>query len=167
MTHEILVKKVLRKKEEIWRPPVMRDPTERQSMIQMALWERKILLQIWQLPWLKGKMTKEKRNPLTIISSSNKRCCNSGKIQLASQTQKSPTVWRRDPVRVEDEDYQFLEPCPTSMMHLNLTELAASDISWKMMTAFRPEQIKDENVFSRSGRRLWISPIFCIYEVLL
>ena len=83
MTHEILVKKVLRKKEEIWRPPVMRDPTERQSMIQMAPWERKIF-QIWQLPLLKGKMTKEKRNPLTIISSSNKRCCNSGKIQLAS-----------------------------------------------------------------------------------
>ena len=57
-------------------------------------------------------------------------------------------------MRVEDEEYQFLEPCPASMMHLNLTELAASDISWKMMTAFRPEEIKDENVFSRSGSRL-------------
>ena len=53
-------------------------------------------------------------------------------------------------MRVKHEDYQFLEPCPASMMHLNLTELAASDISWKMMTAFRPEQVKDENVFSRS-----------------
>ena len=60
------------------------------------------------------------------------------------------SMLRRDPVRVKHEDYQFLEPCPASMMHLNLTELAASDISWKMMTAFRPEQVKDENVFSRS-----------------
>ena len=57
---------------------------------------------------------------------------------------------RRSSVRVEAEEYHFLEPCPPSMMHLHLTDLATSDISWKMMTAFRPEQVKDENVFSRS-----------------
>ena len=46
---------------------------------------------------------------------------------------------------------RFRDACPVSMAHLDLGSLATNNISWKMMTPFRPESDRDENVFSRWG----------------
>jgi hypothetical protein len=56
---------------------------------------------------------------------------------------------RKNPNVVETSPYAFIDPCPASMRHLSVREFSASEISWKMMTAFRPMDNKDEDIFSR------------------
>lgn len=56
---------------------------------------------------------------------------------------------RKSSLYVDNQEFDFLDPCPSSMRHLNIGELATNDISWRMMTPFRPEDARDENVFSR------------------
>ena len=56
---------------------------------------------------------------------------------------------KKHPILVEPNGFGFPNPCPESMRHLSIGDLASSDISWKMMTSFRPENKIDEYVFSR------------------
>ena len=55
---------------------------------------------------------------------------------------------------VESPPYAFLDPCPTSMRHMTVREFSASEISWKMMTPYRPLDKNDENIFSRQVNKI-------------
>ena len=49
---------------------------------------------------------------------------------------------------------------------LNLGSLATNNISWKMMTPFRPESDRDENVFSRWGTSVAVSMMTRILQFM-
>jgi hypothetical protein len=65
-------------------------------------------------------------------------------------------------VRVRDTDFSFKhkrkegkkefpygDPCPASMRSVRLEDLAAVDISWRMLTMLRPKNRLEEDIFSR------------------
>ena len=45
--------------------------------------------------------------------------------------------------------YQFADPCPESMREVNIADLSAVDINWKMLTLARPKTKVDEEIFSK------------------
>ena len=61
---------------------------------------------------------------------------------------------------------RFRDACPVSMAHLDLGSLATNNISWKMMTPFRPESDRDENVFSRWGTSVAVSMMTMILQFM-
>ena len=47
------------------------------------------------------------------------------------------------------KDFPYLDPVPSTMLHVNIRELSSVDIDWKMLTLDRPETILEINIFSR------------------
>ncbi|CAH0547985.1 unnamed protein product [Brassicogethes aeneus] len=45
--------------------------------------------------------------------------------------------------------YTFMDPLPVEMSKLNISELAAVSIDWKMLTVLKPKSKVEENYFSR------------------
>lgn len=60
---------------------------------------------------------------------------------------KSNTV-KRDK-KAMNEDYAFMNPIPVEMRNLDLDDLAAVSIDWKMLTTQRPKSKVEEDYFSR------------------
>ena len=50
---------------------------------------------------------------------------------------------------VPEIPYQFADPCPASMRDVNIADLSAVDINWKMLTLARPKTKVDEEIFSK------------------
>ena len=50
---------------------------------------------------------------------------------------------------VPEIPYQFADPCPESMREVNITDLSAVNINWKMLTLARPKTKTDEEIFSK------------------
>ncbi|KAH1008965.1 hypothetical protein HUJ05_009452 [Dendroctonus ponderosae] len=55
---------------------------------------------------------------------------------------------KRDLKRMK-EPYRFMDPLPVEMQSLNIADLAAVSIDWKMLTTLRPKSKVEENYFSR------------------
>lgn len=55
---------------------------------------------------------------------------------------------KRDLRRMK-EPYLFMDPLPIEMQSLNIADLAAVSIDWKMLTTLRPKSKVEENYFSR------------------
>lgn len=47
------------------------------------------------------------------------------------------------------ETYAFMDPIPTEMKKLSVTDLAEVPIDWRMLTTVRPKSKVDEDLFSR------------------
>ncbi|GFY79352.1 uncharacterized protein TNIN_191581 [Trichonephila inaurata madagascariensis] len=56
----------------------------------------------------------------------------------------TPESWNR-PVK----DFPYLNPVPTSMLHVDILELSKVDIDWKMLTLDRPETAPEIQIFTR------------------
>lgn len=69
------------------------------------------------------------------------------KLQLETDPQKSSD--KRTNSAVPDIPYQFADPCPESMRDVNIADLSAVDINWKMLTLARPKTKVDEEIFSK------------------
>ena len=51
--------------------------------------------------------------------------------------------------KVLEIPYQFADPCPESMREVNIPDLSAVNINWKMLTLARPKTKTDEEIFSK------------------
>lgn len=47
------------------------------------------------------------------------------------------------------KDFPYLDPVPSTMLHVNIRDLSSVDIDWKMLTLDRPETLLEINIFSR------------------
>ena len=60
-----------------------------------------------------------------------------------------PAQRSSQPSSAPEIPYQFADPCPVSMREVNITDLSAVDINWKMLTLARPKTKVDEEIFSK------------------
>ena len=72
------------------------------------------------------------------VSSKTARKEKSGMESQFSIREKINSV-KKNHIIVEQAPFEFHNPCPKTMQHLSIKELSSNDISWKMMTSFRPE----------------------------
>ncbi len=47
------------------------------------------------------------------------------------------------------KEFPYGDPCPPSMRAVRLEDLAAVDISWRMLTMLRPSNRLEEDIFGR------------------
>ena len=73
----------------------------------------------------------------------------SGDSKLQLETDPAKSSEKRTQSSVPEIPYQFADPCPESMRDVNIADLSAVDINWKMLTLARPKTKVDEEIFSK------------------
>lgn len=70
-------------------------------------------------------------------------------------------------LKISNENYNFANPIPTEMRGVNLQDLIAVPIDWRMLTTLRPKAKIDEDYFSRYNPIFNPLKISCTWKCVL